>query len=107
MVIEYIRYELPVDAAAGFEAAYESARTSLDESEHCLAYELSRCVEAPGSYILRIDWDSLDGHEQGFRSSPQFRPFLAAVSPYIGQVAEMRHYRVTTVRGEAASRSAA
>ena len=99
MVIEYIRYTIPEDHAAAFEAAYAQARGALDSSAHCLRYELSRGVEASGEYILRIEWDSVDGHERGFRRSAQFGPFLQAVRPYIDHIKEMRHYQPTTVIG--------
>ena len=95
MIVEYIRYEV-ADAEA-LERAYEAARTALDASPHCLAYELSRCTEAPGSCILRIEWDSSDGHLQGFRRSPEFAGFFAAVRPFLNDIREMRHYAVTSV----------
>jgi hypothetical protein len=54
-------------------------------------------LEAPSSFVLRIEWDSAEGHLQGFRRSPEFAPFLAAVRPFIGDIREMRHYAVTSV----------
>ena len=97
MIVEYIRYKIPADRSEAFEAAYAAAAPSLDASEHCLRYELARGAEEPENYILRIEWDSLEGHEQGFRGSPGFQPFLAAVRLYIPAVEEMRHYSATTV----------
>lgn len=97
MVVEYIRYAIPEADSGAFEAAYEQARDALDSSEHCLSYELSRGVEEPANYILRIEWDSLEGHEHGFRASPGFQPFFAAVRPFFGQIQEMRHYEATPV----------
>jgi quinol monooxygenase YgiN len=102
MVIEYIRYEIPAARAGEFGAAYATAQSALQSSEHCLAYELSRGVEEPQHYILQIDWDSLEGHEHGFRTSLEFGPFLAAVQPFLSEVAEMRHYEATAVRSDAA-----
>jgi quinol monooxygenase YgiN len=97
MVVEYIRYRIPHERQGDFETAYTDAAASLDASEHCLAYELSHGVEEPGRYILRIEWDSLDGHEQGFRRSPEFQPFLAAVRLFVDDIDEMRHYSVTPI----------
>lgn len=97
MIVEYVRYEVAEERAEAFEAAYAQAAPGMDASPHCLAYELSRCVEAPGSYILRIEWDSIEGHMQGFRRGPEFPAFFAAIRPYVGDIAEMRHYAPTTV----------
>lgn len=104
MIVEYIRYTIPDNRAAAFEAAYVEARQSLDDSPHCLAYELTRCVEEAASYILRIEWDSLDGHMQGFRRSPEFRQFFQHIRPFVNDIGEMRHYDIvfsTTPEGGA------
>ena len=97
MIVEYIRYELGEGRGEAFEAAYAQAAASLDASPHCLAYELTRCVDAPASYILRIEWDSAEGHMQGFRRGAEFPAFFAAIRPYVGEIAEMRHYALTSV----------
>jgi quinol monooxygenase YgiN len=98
MIIEYVRYRIPADRADQFIAAYATAGESLRNSSHCLGHELSRCTEEPTSFILRIEWDSLDGHLNGFRKSPAFRDFLASVRPFIGDIEEMRHYERTAVQ---------
>jgi heme-degrading monooxygenase HmoA len=97
MIVEYIRYTIPPEQAAAFEAAYAEARTALDSSDHCLGYEIARGVEDPEHYVVRIEWDSLDGHERGFRNGPGFAGFFAAVKPFFEQIDEMRHYEATPI----------
>jgi quinol monooxygenase YgiN len=92
VIVEYIRYAIPADRAAAFERDYAAAAAPLAASPHCLGYELTRCVEEPEHYILRIEWDSVDGHLKGFRQSPEFRAFFQAIRLYVGDIAEMRHY---------------
>jgi quinol monooxygenase YgiN len=111
MVVEYIRYR--IDSARGdeFERAYAQAAQSLEASSHCLAYEVDHGVEDPTSYVVRIEWDSVEGHEQGFRKSPEFREFFAAVKPFFDDIEEMRHYETLLAgaergRGEVSSGSA-
>ncbi len=98
MIVEYIRYQIHDEKQNDFEAAYHRAQEALSASPQCLSYELARCVEDPASYILRIEWDSLAGHLQGFRQSTDFRSFIQAVRPYVNDIAEMRHYEVTAVK---------
>ena len=96
MIVEYIRYHIEgEDAARAFEAGYVEAAKSLEASPECLAYELSRCTEAPADWILRIEWTSEEAHLQGFRKGPRFPPFLAAIRTFIPNIQEMRHYAVT------------
>ena len=97
MVVEYIRYSIAPEQAAEFEQAYERAAKVLDGAPECLSYELAKGVEEPGHYILRIEWKSVEEHEQGFRNSPGFREFFAAVRPFFNQIDEMKHYGRTAV----------
>jgi hemoglobin len=99
MVVEYIRYHIAPEQAEEFEQAYARAAESLADSDHCQGWELSRCVEHEEHYILRIEWDSVEGHERGFRSSPQFATFFSAIRPFVNAIHEMRHYNLTPVVG--------
>jgi len=95
MMIEYIRYLLNVHTPDLLIAAYEEAGTHLAAAPECLGYDLSQCTEDANSFILRIHWVSADAHMAGFRRGSHFPPFLAAISPFIPEIAEMRHYRPT------------
>ena len=95
MVVEYIRYSIDDDRAEAFEQGYRSAAEALEASEHCERYEVTRCTEDPTQHVVRIEWDSEDGHLSGFRKSPEFRRFLEAVGPFVNDIEEMRHYHVT------------
>jgi len=94
MVVEYIRYTIDAARRRDFEAAYERARAALEASEHCLGYELTRATADPGAYVVRIEWDSIEGHITGFRQSPEFRTFFEAIGPYVHDIAEMRDYEL-------------
>ena len=95
MIVEYIRYR--VEDGEALVEAYEAASKSLRASSFCHGFELARCLEEPAVFILRILWDSADGHLQGFRKSPEFREFFAAIKPFVSTIEEMRHYEATTV----------
>jgi len=97
MIVEYIRYALVAHSGEELVAAYARAQESLRASPNALAWELSRCTEDPSAYILRIEWDSAEGHLQGFRKGEHFPGFFAAIKPFVGEIAEMRHYQPTAV----------
>lgn len=99
MIVEYTRYKIDESRRASFEKACFKAGESLDASSPCLAYELSHCAEDANLYVRRIEWDSEDGHLRGFRSSLEFREFFAVIRPYVNEIEEMRHYRLTAGRG--------
>jgi quinol monooxygenase YgiN len=63
-------------------------------------FEWSSSTSAdPSRWVVRIEWDSEEGHLTGFRRSPEFRRFFEAVGPFVHDIEEMRHYRVI-VAGE-------
>ena len=100
MVVEYIRYRIDDGRAQEFEQAYRRASEALEASEHCERYEVSRCSEDPTQHVVRIEWDSEEGHLSGFRQSPEFRRFFEAVGPFVHDIEEMRHYEVTLSSGD-------
>ncbi|GII81428.1 hypothetical protein Sru01_64100 [Sphaerisporangium rufum] len=103
MIVEYIRYRIPDDRAAGFEEAYHRAAAFLARAPQCVDYELTRCVDEPAHYILRITWTSAEDHLGGFRKGDLFPGFLAEIRPYVEAIEEMRHYETTAVRGTGGS----
>ena len=98
MIVEYIRYRLPGERRPEFEQAYALAAEPLMASPHCLAYELTRCTEEPTCYVLRIEWDSAEGHLRGFRGSGEFRAFFRHIQPFVSNIEEMRHYESVGVQ---------
>lgn len=100
MTVEIIRYSVGAGREVEFEKAYGEAGRYLSESENCLGYEVARCVEEPSRYIVRIEWDSLEGHMDGFRGSRDFSKFFALVRPFFDSIEEMQHYEVAFEGGD-------
>jgi quinol monooxygenase YgiN len=97
MIVEYIRYQVPLERRDAFLAAYRDAAAELRASPHCRRYEIAQCTEDGASFVVRIEWDSLEGHLNGFRKEARFGPFFAKVKPFFEQIQEMRHYAPTDV----------
>jgi quinol monooxygenase YgiN len=95
VTVEYIRYELVKHTSAQLIDAYSKAAPHLTAAPECVAYELTQCEEATNVLVLRIEWTSTAAHMQGFRKGPHFPNFLAAIRPFIEEIAEMRHYSAT------------
>jgi quinol monooxygenase YgiN len=95
MIVEYIRYEIDPSRNDEFDKAYQRAGALLDASPHCRRWEAARCVDEPEKQIVRIEWDSAEGHLRGFRQSTDFKPFFEATQPFFKDIKEMTHYQVT------------
>jgi quinol monooxygenase YgiN len=99
MIVEYTRYKIDTQRREKFLADYKLAADSLRASNHCFSYELSQCTEDAGCFVLRLEWDSEEGHLQGFRNSPEFASFFSRVRAYVNDIEEMRHYKLTDAVG--------
>lgn len=107
MVLEIIRYLIAHVIAHGqenqFETDYGKAAGYLDASTHSLGYMMFRSGKETNRYIMMIEWDSVEGHLEGFRKSPEFGKFFALVKPYFDMIEEMEHYQRTSVIGGTAT----
>ncbi len=99
MIVEYIRYTLVAHSAKDLIDAYMEASKHLAAAPECIDYELSQCTDDAQCVVLRICWRSTEDHMKGFRSGPNFPPFLAAIRDFIPEITEMRHYALTQVVG--------
>jgi hemoglobin len=96
VIVEYLRYVVEADRGADFLMAYAKAAEVLQRDPHCLSYEISQGHEELDRFVVRIEWDSLSGHLEGFRKSPAFGEFFAFVRPYLSDIDQMHHYEVHT-----------
>jgi quinol monooxygenase YgiN len=95
MIVEYIRYRIDPTRTQEFDDAYRRAGELLDASPHCRRWETARSVDEPANQIVRIEWDSAEGHLAGFRKSGDFKPFLEATQPFFKNIEEMTHYEIS------------
>ncbi|MFZ2624076.1 MAG: antibiotic biosynthesis monooxygenase [Propionibacterium sp.] len=91
MIIEHRHYELQPGEAAGFERAWSAARETLNGSGHCEQYEVTRSLDVPGSYEVRIQWDSLSGLVAGFNRGPHFTRLQELLGRYDTRLASKSH----------------
>ena len=98
MVVEHIRYQVADDRCQACSEAYARAAEVLDADGHCLSYDVAQGVEEPANWVVRVEWHSVEGHEQGFRKAPH-RESFAAVRPFVDDIREMQHYDVRLTSG--------
>lgn len=53
----------------------------------------SHGIEESEHFVVRIEWDSIDGHEHRFRASPA-SGVLRRRAAVLSEIGEMKHYEV-------------
>jgi heme-degrading monooxygenase HmoA len=92
VIVEYLRYTVPLGREADFIRDYSAASEPLLRSPYALGFEMCQCSDDSTKFILRIEWTSAEDHMKKFRGSAEFREFFRHVQPYFGMIDEMRHY---------------
>jgi hemoglobin len=88
MTVEYIRYRIPAERAAEFEAAYADAAKALAGEPECVAYELTRGIDEPEQYVFRATWNSPNTQAEN------------RLKDYEGDIIDRRDYEKTAVGGD-------
>jgi quinol monooxygenase YgiN len=91
-----IFFVAPHDAEA-FEAGFDIARTVIGAAPGCRWVELHRGVERPETYLLLVEWDSVDAHD-AFRSSASFPQWRAPIQPFFAAPPQMEHFTSVVAR---------
>ena len=75
-----------------FERAFATARTLIEASPGCLRLTLSRGIESPSSYLLLVEWESVDAHLVGFRGSAAFQEWRRLLHHFYDPAPIVEHF---------------
>ena len=100
MVLERALITVIPSREADFEQAFATARAQLASSRGFLGGRLSRGVESPQTYLLLVEWETLEDHTEGFRGSPAFVEWRRQIGPYFDVAPDVEHYVQVATAGQ-------
>jgi quinol monooxygenase YgiN len=59
----------------------------------CISANVTRCVEQPQRYMVRVKWTSLEAHTVDFRGGPLFPQWRGNINGLIAGTPEVFHYQ--------------
>lgn len=77
MILEQAILKVKPGQAAKFEAAMKQAVPLISVSSGFLGLEVRPAVEAPGTYLLLVKWETVAAHREGFRHSDRYQKWKA------------------------------
>jgi heme-degrading monooxygenase HmoA len=92
MIIERAMISVTPGSEADFEAAFAKAREVVAEADGFRSVRIARGVEQPSTYLLLIEWDSVEAHMQGFRESERFTRWRELIGPYFAEPPAVEHF---------------
>ena len=75
-----------------FEVAFGKAQAIIAASPGCVEYQLRRCIERTGQYILLVRWRSLEDHTVGFRQSAPYLEWKRLLHHFYNPFPTVEHY---------------
>ena len=91
MVLEIADFLIREGDEERFATAYRDAVRHVTGSAGCHGARLVRCVENPRRFVLLVEWERLEDHTEGFRCSPAFLDWRAALGPYFAKAPRVEH----------------
>jgi len=91
-VLEHAVLEVRAGQEAEFEEALDQALPIIRSAAGCLRAGVSRCVETPNRFLLLVEWERLEDHDPGFRSSPEFPQWRALLHHFYDPMPVVEHF---------------
>ena len=91
MVTEVADIRVVPGAEEEFADAYRGVREVLAGTPGCRSVRMTRSIETPCRFVLIVDWDSVDAHEQNFRGTDRFTRWRAAIGPFFDGPPHVEH----------------
>ena len=75
-----------------FLAALEEAKLVIARADGFRSLRVQRGIERPSTFVLTIEWDTLEAHTVGFRQGPLFAEWRSHIGPYFAEAPVVEHW---------------
>lgn len=91
MVLEVANITVTPGSEDAFLDAYHGVREVLVSTPGCRSARMTRGIESPSRFVLLVEWDSVQAHEENFRASERFATWRAAIGPFFDGPPNVEH----------------
>ena len=92
MIVERALMPITPGSEADFEAAMRQARDVVAQAKGFRSLRVTRGIESPSTYMLILEWDTLEDHTVGFRESDLFKQWRGLIGQYFAEPPSVEHY---------------
>jgi heme-degrading monooxygenase HmoA len=85
---------LPVIAGqeAEFISTMDRAKAIIAASPGFISLRVARCVEQPSSFLLLVEWETLEAHTEGFRNSEAYQEWRGLLHHFYDPFPVVEHF---------------
>ena len=92
MVLEHALLNVIPGKEAEFEGAFAQARKIISTSPGFVSLKIVRGVERPSTYLLLVEWQTLEDHTIGFRESAPYQDWRALLHHFYDPFPVVEHF---------------
>ncbi|MFC0133553.1 antibiotic biosynthesis monooxygenase [Massilia eurypsychrophila] len=93
MITEIAEIAVKAGTDQQFEAAVAMAAPLFERARGCRSMRLERGIEQPDTYLLIVEWETLENHEVDFRQSADFQEWRHLVGDFFASPPKVIHTR--------------
>ena len=92
MILEIAILSIKKGLSHDFEKAFAQSEPLISCQVGYLSHELRKCMEQNDKYLLQVQWESLENHTIGFRSSVEYQQWKNALHHFYDPFPIVEHY---------------
>lgn len=99
MIYEYAHLRIAAAGRVAFESATPEARKILLSAVGCRDVQISKSVDEPGLYLLKVGWDSIEDHLDRFPGSEQGAALDRLIGGLFAADPDVTHFHESDLSG--------
>ena len=99
MITEHALLEVIPGREDAFVEAMDAAKALIAGSPGFVSLRVERCLERPSTFLLLVEWERLDDHTEGFRGSPAYEEWRAALHHFYDPFPVVEHFEAVVTAG--------
>jgi heme-degrading monooxygenase HmoA len=92
VITEHALLNVTAGREAEFLEAMEKATHLIAGSPGFISLRVERCMEHPSRFLLLVQWERLEDHTEGFRGSPAYQDWRAALHHFYDPFPVVEHF---------------
>jgi len=97
MILEHALLPVRAGEEEAFEAAFAEARPIIASMPGFISLRLERGIERPSTYLLLVEWQSVEHHEVGFRQSAEYQQWRALLHHFYEPLPVVEHFHEVSI----------
>lgn len=94
MILEHVHITIAPERMTAYLEAFKEARPRVQGQPGCHSCRLLPKVDAPGEFLLLIEWESREDHTEGFRRSAEYEEWSRLLHSFYEVFPTVEYYQL-------------